>query len=149
MRYPCSRREQTFQLYAKRRKSILKPVIKAHEKFERFSKRKAQKCVSDPGTRYVQKQPTMHFLICLWYWSQFYLNPVTMETHTWEKWEKKQIFKVQFLGYPLVPENRGHLSGVMKNNSQASYRAVSSWTIIVPVMLQKVASVSLQFYKKF
>ena len=49
----CCRREQALKMYQKRTKSILKPVLKAHEKFEIMSKRKAHKCVSDPGTRYV------------------------------------------------------------------------------------------------
>ena len=34
----------------KHRKSILKPVIKAQERIERFSKKRAYKSVSDPGT---------------------------------------------------------------------------------------------------
>lgn len=45
------RREQALQLYSKRRsKSILKPVIEAQKKIDRLSKKKAHKCISDPGT---------------------------------------------------------------------------------------------------
>jgi len=44
------KREQALQSYSKRRKSILKPVIKAQEKIERIGKKRAHKCISDPGT---------------------------------------------------------------------------------------------------
>jgi len=48
------KREQAIQVYAqmynKRQKSILKPILKAQQRIERMSKKRAHKCISDPGT---------------------------------------------------------------------------------------------------
>ena len=38
------------QMYNKRQKSILKPILKAQQRIERMSKKRAHKCISDPGT---------------------------------------------------------------------------------------------------
>ena len=47
------------QMYTKRRsKSILKPVIEAQKKIDRISKKKAHKCISDPGTSPDTPTPT-------------------------------------------------------------------------------------------
>jgi mitogen-activated protein kinase kinase kinase 13 len=53
------KREQALQMYSKRRsKSILKPVIEAQKKIDRISKKKAHKCISDPGTSPDTPTPT-------------------------------------------------------------------------------------------
>lgn len=38
------------QMYNKRQKSILKPILKAQQRIERMGKKRAHKCASDPGT---------------------------------------------------------------------------------------------------
>ena len=53
------RREQQLAMYAKKRKSIVRPVIRAQERLERMSKKRAYKSGSEP-TRYILLIPKIN-----------------------------------------------------------------------------------------